>query len=187
MVTSTALDRSTICNTEAHGQRVSTDTNPVAHTNDTALLDALQHSAHRLSKCSLDGELLAGVRELQCYIQNIRWVLRDYHSVEDELFASWPIRNWLRIVPRGHMRLAENDPLFLMYLANYETTMLAVCTRLPYLGQGLSVGDRTNAVSRMREAVDNMAPDCNEKIVGREREMRMQARQSLYRLWELLP
>lgn len=65
MVTSTALDRSTITNTEAHSQRVSTDTNLVAHTNDAALLDALQHSAHRLSKCSLDSELLAGVRELQ--------------------------------------------------------------------------------------------------------------------------
>lgn len=155
-----------------------------ATVDDVAFLEALQHSVHRLSKCSLDNELLAGVRELQCFIQNIRWLLKDNHSIEDELFASWPIRNWLRLIPRGHNRLAADDSLFLIYLANYETTMLAVCKRLPQLGVGLSVEERRNAVSRMRRVIDNQT-QTHENIVEKEEQMRMLARQALSRAWEL--
>ena len=161
------------------------NTNSEAHVDDVALLDALQHSAHRLSKCSLDSELLAGVRELQCFIQNIRCLLKARHSVEDELCASWPIRNWLRLVPRGHNRLAADDPLFVMYLANYETVVLAVCKRLPQLGVGLSVDDRTNAVSRMRQVIDNLTRKPAEEVAEKEEHMRALARQALSCAWEL--
>lgn len=163
----------------------STETDFEAHVDDVALLDALQHSTHCLSKCSLDSELLAGVRELQCFIQNIRCLLKHHHSVEDELCASWPIRNWLRLVPRGHNRLAADDTLFVMYLANYETVVLAVCKRLPQLGVGLSVDDRTNAMSRMRQVIDNLARNPDEEIAEKEEQMRTLARQALSRAWEL--
>lgn len=68
---------------------------------------------------------MGGVRELQCFLHNIGRLLSGHHSVEDQLFALWPIRNWLRLVPRAHARLVSEDPLLLLYIANYEMALLA--------------------------------------------------------------
>lgn len=157
---------------------------------DEVLLDALDRSARCLSKCSLDDELMAGVRELQCFIHNIGRLLRSQHSFEDQLSASWPIRNWLRLIPQGHTRLAREDPLVLLYLANYDMVMMAVCKRLPKLGAGLSVDDRKNSVERMREVIDNEVLGIKNNVPcsepeAREKQKRLLARQAWDHGWDV--
>lgn len=157
---------------------------------DDVLLDALSYSTRCLSKCSLDSELMAGVRELQCFIHNINRFMTGQHSFEDQLSALWPIRSWLRLVPQGHARLAADDPLVLLYLANYDMVMLAVSKRLPQLGAGLSGDDRAASVLRMREVIDTNAQEMKDNIPssdseGRERQKRLHAGQAWDQSWDI--
>jgi hypothetical protein len=130
---------------------------------------------------------MAGVRELQCFVHNIGRLLKNQHSSEDQLFASWPIRNWLRLVPQAHTRLAAEDPLTLLYLANYELVMLAVCKRLPKLGAGLSVDDRAASVVRMHEVIDdllgNEADVSSSELDAKEKQKRLLAQQAWNHGW----
>lgn len=157
---------------------------------DDVLWNALHRSARCLSRCLLDDELKAGVRELQCFIHNIGRLLKGRHSFEDQLAALWPIRNWLRLVPQGHARLAADDPLVLLFLANYDMVMLAVSKCLPQLEAVLSGDERTASVLRMREIIGkdvleskNGVPESEEE--AREKQKRLLARQAWDQGWDI--
>lgn len=157
---------------------------------DDVLLDALHRSARCLSRCLLDDELKAGVRELQCFIHNIGRLLKGEHSFEEQLSALWPIRSWLRLVPQGHARLAADDPLVLLYLANYDMVMLAVSKSLLQLEAGLSGNDRAASVARMREVIDNDLLESKNHVPGgesegREKQKRLLAKQAWDQGWEI--
>lgn len=153
-------------------------------------MNALHRSARCLSKCLLDDELKAGVRELQCFIHNVSRLLTGQHSFEDQLLALWPIRSWLRLLPQGHARLAAKDPLVLLYLANYDMVMLAVSKRLPQLGAGLSGDDRAASLLRMHEVIDNDVPKIKDGATGgkseaRARNKQLLARQAWDQAWDI--
>lgn len=133
---------------------------------------------------------MAGVRELQCFIHNIGRLLTGQHSFEDQLSALWPIRSWLRLVPQGHARLAADDPLVLLYLANYDMVMLAVSKRLPQLGAGLSGDDRAASALRMREVIDNNVQGMKDNVPSsasavREKQKRLLAGQAWDQSWDI--
>ena len=156
---------------------------------DEVLLDALHRSARCLSRCSLDDELKAGVRELECFIHNIGR-LQGKHSFDEQLAALWPIRSWLRLVPRGHARLAADDPLVLLYLANYDMAMLAVSKCLPQLEPVLSGDERAASGLRMREIIGKDVLESKNNVPGseseaREKQKRLLATQAWDQAWDI--
>jgi hypothetical protein len=86
--------------------------------------------------------------------------------------------------------LAAEDPLLLLYLANYDMVMLAVSKRLPQLRAGLSGDDRAASVMRMREVIDNDVLGINGNVPSgepdaREEQKRLMARQAWDQGWDI--
>lgn len=118
------------------------------------LLDNMIESLHDLSRCRLDADLKAAVKDLYNFIHNIRHLPWRCQSLEDQLSTMFPIRNWLRFVPRAPTKLAAGgDFLLYLYLANYETTMLAMGSILPSVEPPLAIQERYTCVARIREFV----------------------------------
>lgn len=71
----------------------------------------------------------------------------------------FPIRNWLRFVPRAPKQFAAGGdfPLYL-YLASYETTMLVMGSVLPCVGIPLAIEERRACVGRIRNFLRGRIP-----------------------------
>lgn len=125
---------------------------------DYTLLESVARSIRSFCKCKLDGELESAARELLNFIHNVRTLSGPYRSLEDQLSIMFPIRNWLRLMPRSPNRFACNDFLIYLYLANYETAMLAMGILLPEVNLPLEIEERSFGVAKLRlfiqEAVD---------------------------------
>lgn len=159
-------------------------------TDDVELLSALKHSVDCLSKCSLDSDVKAAVQELLCFCHNLSRIARNPFSVEDQLDTLWPIRNWLRTVPRATSLIKAQDTHVLLYLANYEIIVIATCARLPQLSIGLSLNERASRLFRMRELVGGLALSRNEKFeagddLERNTQREERARQAWLDGWDL--
>lgn len=90
------------------------------------LLESVSKSFRTFCKCKLDGELETATRELLNFLHNVRTLPGKHGSLEDQLSIMFPIRSWLRLMPRSPDRFASDDFLIYLYLANYETAMLAM-------------------------------------------------------------
>ncbi|UKZ96991.1 uncharacterized protein TrAFT101_011758 [Trichoderma asperellum] len=125
---------------------------------DYTLLESVARSIRSFCKCKLDGELESAARELLNFIHNVRTLSGQYRSLEDQLSIMFPIRNWLRLMPRSPNRFACNDFLIYLYLANYETAMLAMGILLPEVNLPLEIEERSIGVAKLQlfiqEAVD---------------------------------
>ncbi|KFG80593.1 hypothetical protein MANI_119611 [Metarhizium anisopliae] len=114
------------------------------------LLESAAASIRSLCKCKLDSELESAARELLIFLQNVRHRTWQHLSLEDQLSTMFPIRNWLRFVPRSPDRFLSNDFLLYLYMANYETAMLAMGTVLPAVHLPLAMTQRSSGVARLR-------------------------------------
>lgn len=112
-----------------------------------------------LSRCKLDVELRAAVKDLSNFIYNIRHLPLGSRSRQEQLSAMFPIRNWLRFVPRAPKQFAAGGdfPLYL-YLASYETTMLVMGSVLPCVGIPLAIEERRACVGRIRNFLRGRIP-----------------------------
>ncbi|KAJ6443544.1 fungal zn(2)-Cys(6) binuclear cluster domain-containing protein [Purpureocillium lavendulum] len=126
---------------------------PPEYTDDPGtLLDETADSLSELSKCKLDADLRAAAKDLSNFIHNVRHLSRDYQSRDDQLCAMFPIRNWLRFVPRAPDKFAAGGDFKLyLYLANYETTMLIMGSILPWVELPLAIPERWTCVEKIRE------------------------------------
>lgn len=122
------------------------------------LLESVTKSIRSFCKCKLDSELESATRELLNFLHNVRTVSGQHGSLEDQLSMMFPIRSWLRLMPRSPDRFASNDFLIYLYLANYETAMLAMGILLPAVNLPLEIEERSFGVAKLQlfiqEAVD---------------------------------
>lgn len=122
------------------------------------LLESVARSIRSFCKCNLDDELESAARELLNFLHNVRTLSGQHQSLEDQLSIMFPIRSWLRLMPRSPDRFACNDFLIYLYLANYETAMLAMGVLLPAVNLPLEIEERSFGVAKLQlflqEAVD---------------------------------
>ncbi|XWW94686.1 hypothetical protein V2A60_002632 [Cordyceps javanica] len=119
-------------------------------------LEQMRKSTLALSRCDLSAGVRAAVKDLHNFIYNILHSPLADHSVERELRAMFPIRNWLRFVPEAPSRLesgSDDDFLLHMYLANYETAVLLTSPLWPDLDTPLGFHERRRCVRKMRDCV----------------------------------
>jgi hypothetical protein len=123
-----------------------------------SLLESVAKSILSFCKCKLDGELESAAKELLNFLYNVRTLSGQHGSVEDQLSIMFPIRSWLRLMPRSPDRFASHDFLIYLYLANYETAMLAMGILLPAVNLPLEIEERSFGVAKLQrfiqEAVD---------------------------------
>lgn len=122
------------------------------------LLESVAKSIRSFCKCKLDGEVESAARELLNFLHNVRTLSGQHGSLEEQLSIMFPIRSWLRLMPRSPDRFASDDFLIYLYLANYETAMLVMGILLPAVNLPLEIEERSFSVARLQlfiqEAVD---------------------------------
>jgi hypothetical protein len=122
------------------------------------LLESVAKSIRSFCKCKLDCELEIAARELLNFLHNVRTLSGQHGSLEDQLSIMFPIRSWLRLMPKSPDRFASDDFLIYLYLANYETAMLAMGILLPAVNLPLEIEERSFGVAKLQqfiqEAVD---------------------------------
>lgn len=114
------------------------------------LLESVIGSIRSLCKCKLDGELESAAKELLNFLHNVRTFSGQHRSLEEQLSIMFPIRSWLRLMPRSPDRFASNDFLIYLYLANYETAMLAMGILLPAVNLPLEIEERSLGVAKLQ-------------------------------------
>lgn len=114
------------------------------------LLESVAKSIRSFCKCKLDGELESAARELLNFLHNVRTLSGRHDSLEDQLSIMFPIRSWLRLMPRSPDRFASDDFLIYLYLANYETAMLAMGILLPAVNLPLEIEERSFGVAKLQ-------------------------------------
>ncbi|PQK16841.1 hypothetical protein BB8028_0007g00430 [Beauveria bassiana] len=120
-----------------------------------SFLEQMRKSTIALSRCDLSADVKAAVQDLHNFIYNILHSPLSDHSVERELYAMFPIRNWLRFVPEAPSKLESgSDFLLHMYLANYETAILLTSALWPDLDTPLGFHERRLCVKKMRDCVN---------------------------------
>ncbi|KAL7919617.1 hypothetical protein ACQKWADRAFT_329497 [Trichoderma austrokoningii] len=122
------------------------------------LLESVSKSIRSFCKCKLDTELEDAARDLLNFLHNVRTLPGQHGSLENQLSIMFPIRSWLRLMPRSPDRFASDDFLIYLYLANYETAMLTMGILLPAVNLPLEIEERSFGVAKLQlfiqEAVD---------------------------------
>ncbi len=136
------------------GTELPTCASPSSHT-FYPFLEQMKESTVTLSRCELSADVRAAVQDLHNFIYNILHSPLAGDSVEKELYAMFPIRNWLRFVPEAPSKLENgSDFLLKMYLANYETAILLMGALWPDLDTPLGFHERRLCIKKMRDAVN---------------------------------
>lgn len=117
------------------------------------LLESVAKSIRSFCKCKLDGELENAARELLNFLHNVRTLSGKHCSLEDQLSIMFPIRSWLRLMPKSPDRFASDDFLIYLYLANYETAMLAMGILLPAVNLPLEIEERSFGVAKLQQFI----------------------------------
>lgn len=122
------------------------------------LLESVAKSIRSFCKCRLDSELESAAKELLNFLHNVRTLSGQHDSLEEQLSIMFPIRSWLRLMPKSPDKFASDDFLIYLYLANYETAMLAMGILLPAVNLPLEIEERSLGVAKLQrfiqEAVD---------------------------------
>jgi hypothetical protein len=63
----------------------------------------------------------------------------------------FPVRNWLRIVPRAPEELSNGSFLVLLYLSNYETAILLMGILCPLISLPLAIEKRYTGVLKLQD------------------------------------
>ncbi|KAI3576777.1 hypothetical protein IWW34DRAFT_84346 [Fusarium oxysporum f. sp. albedinis] len=119
---------------------------------DYRLLNTVADSFHQLSTCDLDNDLKVAVKEMSNFISNTRSFLVSHKGHRNNAFSvMFPVRNWLRIVPRAPEELSNGSFLVLLYLSNYETAILLMGILCPLISLPLAIEKRYTGVLKLQD------------------------------------
>ncbi|TIA16707.1 hypothetical protein D6C80_04399 [Aureobasidium pullulans] len=115
----------------------------------TRALTVLSTVLKRIRSFKVDDEFKRGIKELSNYVSSLAMLSVTNTPAEYQLQALYPIRNWMYWFPSAFQRLAQGDPVVMLFFACYEMVHLAIAPVLPATNTPLSILKRAKIIENL--------------------------------------
>lgn len=142
----------------------SSDELPLTKSTDVTLPDrplvkaneVLSTILKRLQSFQVDAEFKRSMKELSNYVSSLAMRSVANTPAEYQLQALYPIRNWMYWIPNAFQRLAQGDPVVMLFFACYEMTHLAIAPVLPATSTPLSILKRAKIIENLDRQITDL-------------------------------
>lgn len=122
----------------------------------TRALTVLSTVLKRIRSFRVDDEFKRGIKELSNYVSSLAMLSITDTPAEYQLQALYPIRNWMYWFPSAFQRLAQGDPVVMLFFACYEMVHLAIAPVLPATNTPLSILKRAKIIENLDHQLTNL-------------------------------
>ncbi|CAD0084508.1 unnamed protein product [Aureobasidium vineae] len=118
--------------------------------------EVLKTILKKLQSFQVDDEFKRSMRELSSYVSSLAMRPLTNTPAEYQLQALYPIRNWMYWIPSAFQRLAQGDPVVMLFFACYEMTHLAIAPVLPATNTPLSILKRARIIENLDRQITDL-------------------------------
>lgn len=110
----------------------------------------------RFQTFQVDSEFKRSIKELSNYLSGLAMLSVTNTPTEFQLQAIFPIRNWMFWFPNAFRRLAQGDPVVMLFFACYEMVHLAIAPVLPATSTPLSIFKRAKIIENLNRQLTDI-------------------------------
>ncbi|KEQ60570.1 uncharacterized protein M437DRAFT_77280 [Aureobasidium melanogenum CBS 110374] len=118
--------------------------------------EVLSTILRRLQGFQVDAEFKRSMKELSNYVSSLAMRPVTNTPAEYQMQALYPIRNWMHWIPNAFQRLAQGDPVVMLFFACFEMTHLAIAPVLPETSTPLSILKRAKIIENLDRQITDL-------------------------------